>query len=38
VGPDGGVTQLSNSLRKLQPAGNVPIIGAQAALASCAAL
>ena len=35
---DGSVTQLSNSLRKLEQSGSVPIIGQAAAAAGCAAL
>jgi hypothetical protein len=38
IGPDGKVTQLSDALRKIQPAGSVPIIGSRAAAAACAAL
>ena len=38
IGPDGAVTQLSNTLRTVERAGDVRVIGSAAALEACAAL
>ena len=38
VGPDGGVTQLSHALRRVERSGDVTIIGPERAAETCAAL